>query len=542
MHALRVTQKSSALWCPDRRNFTVGLVLLITLIAFEAMGLATALPTMVRELHGERWYSWPFMVFMASSAIATVLAVRVADRRGPGMPLLVALPTFATGLIVAGLASDMTTLLVARALQGLGAGSQIVALYVMIAHVYPEEDRPAAFGAISSAWVVPALIGPAVAGMLTEHASWRWVFLGLAPLVCLGALLLTPAMRRLGAYVYESTPSRPGLPVAAVGAAGGVVALNWAAQNPSLTSLGVAVAAVLVSAPCLQMLLPAGTLLGRPGIPVMVLSRGLLAGVFFAAQAFVPLILFAVHHYSPAAAGIPLTIGSLGWTTGALWQGRQRALSRESLVGAGFLLVAVAVAGLVVIAPSWGPDWLVFLLWFVGGTGMGIGMASTSVRVLGLSRAAERGFHSAALQIADMLGQAVLVGLGGVLVMSLASAEAPTSGVVLLALLLATAAVVGAILAFRSGRMAEAPSSLRQDDEAMDRNIEYIGHVDEWNPEEGWGVITVNGDSERVWAHHSHLDSAGRRDLNAGARVRLTVEPAEQDGFRWRAVEIKPDT
>ena len=76
----------------------------------------------------------------------------------------------------------------------------------------------------------------------------------------------------------------------------------------------------------------------------------------------------------------------------------------------------------------------------------------------------------------------------------------------------------------------------------MDRNIEYIGHVDEWNPEEGWGVITVNGDSERVWAHHSHLDSAGRRDLNAGARVRLTVEPAEQDGFRWRAVEIKPDT
>lgn len=457
MHDRAVTtinEPASALWAPERRNFTLGLILLVTLAAFESMGLATALPTIVHELGGDRLYAWPFMVFMASSAIATVLAGQVADKRGPALPLLVALPTFATGLVVAGLAPSMTILLVARVLQGLGAGSQIVALYVMIARVYPEEHRPAAFGALSASWVVPALVGPTVAGLLTEYLSWRWVFLGLAPLVCLGALLLAPTLRNVGSGTNELTVARRGVSVAAFGAAAGVVLLNWAAQYPSLLSLALGVGAVAVLTPSLRILLPAGTFLGRPGIPVMVLSRGLLLGVFMAAQAFVPLTLSTVHHYSPAVAGIPLTVGSLGWTVGALWQSRQRRFGREVLVAAGFLLVALGVGGLTVIAPPWGPHWVVFALWFVAGTGMGLAVASTAVRVLALSPSGERGFNSAALQISDMLGQAMMIGLGGVLVTSLSSTNSPAGGVVPLDLVLAGLAVMGAAMAARSGRVA----------------------------------------------------------------------------------------
>ena len=99
----------SALWSPGRRNFTVGLVLVITLAAFEAMGIGTALPTIVRELHAEQWYSWPFTVFLAASAIGNVVGGRIADRRGPGAPLLVAMPTFGLGLLIAGFATDMPT-------------------------------------------------------------------------------------------------------------------------------------------------------------------------------------------------------------------------------------------------------------------------------------------------------------------------------------------------------------------------------------------------------------------------------------------------
>ncbi|MCI2423263.1 MFS transporter [Saccharopolyspora sp. K220] len=442
----------SALWNPQRRTFTGGLILVITLVAFEAMGLGTALPTIVAELDAQRWYSWPFTVFLAASAIGTVIGGRQSDRRGPALPLLLALPTFAVGLVIAAAAPNILVLLAARVLQGLGGGVLIVALYVMIARVYPEEHRPAAFGALSSAWVVPALVGPVIAGLLTEHASWRWVFLGLAPLVCIGTAMLIPTVRRFGARSGEPSPLRRGLPLAALGAAGGVVALSFAAQNLSWSSLVLGLVAIAVLVPSIRLLLPKGTLLARSGLPVMVLARGLLAGLFFTAQAFVPLTLSVVHHYSPTAAGVPLTVGSLGWTVGALWQSRQRKFRREYLVATGSLLVGAGIAGLSLALPEWGPHWLVFACWFVAGTGMGIGVASTAVRVLALSAEHERGFNSAALQISDMLGQAALVGLGGVVVSALATPTAPTRGVVPLDLALLVGALLAAWLLIRAGR------------------------------------------------------------------------------------------
>jgi MFS family permease len=199
-------------------------------------------------------------------------------------------------------------------------------------------------------------------------------------------------------------------------------------------------------------LFPKGTLRARPGLPVMVLGRGLLAGLFFTAQAFVPLSLTIAHGYSPASAGVPLTVGSLGWTVGALWQSRQRRWRREYLVAAGFLLVGLGCAGLVVALPSWGVAWLVFACWFVAGTGMGIGISSTAVAVLARSPEADRGFNSAALQISDMLGQAVLVGAGGVVVASLATAANPVAGVLPLDLVLLVAAPAAAALVLRAGR------------------------------------------------------------------------------------------
>lgn len=442
----------SALWHPSRRAFTAGLVLVITLVAFEAMGLGTALPTIVAELDAQQWYSWPLTIFLAASALGTVLGGRQADTRGASLPLLIALPTFAIGLIIAALAPNMMVLLLGRVVQGISGGTLIVSLYVLIAQVYPERHRPAAFGALSSAWVVPALFGPLIAGLLTEHASWRWVFGGLAPLVLLGAVLLVPAVRRYGGAPETVSSPRRGTVPAAFGASAGVVAVNWAAQRETVPAWLLGAAGMIVLIPSLLRLFPRGTLRALPGLPGMVLARGLLAGLFFTAQAFVPLSLTVAHHYSAATAGVPLTVGSLGWTVGALWQGRQRRWRREQLVAGGFALVGLGCAGLVVALPSWGVAWLVFICWFVAGMGMGIGISSTAVSVLDRSPAADRGFNSAALQISDMLGQAVFVGAGGVLVAGLATSGDPAAGVLVLDLVLLVAAPAAAALVLRSGR------------------------------------------------------------------------------------------
>lgn len=430
----------SALWAPDRRAATVGIVLLVTLTAFERMGVTTAMPRLVADLHGRDLYAWPFLAFLVASVGTTVLAGQLCDRHGPARVVLAGPALFLGGLLVAGLAPSMPVLLAGRVLQGMGAGTQTVVSTVLIGLVYPERDRPAAFGAVSAAWVLPALIGPTVSGVVTERLGWRWVFLGLVPLVLIAALLLVGVVRRLPAQ--DGVPGRGRL-LAALAVAAGVAALSWAAQHPSVVMLAVGLAAIALLVPAQRVLLPAGTLRARRGLPVTILARGLLSGAYFGCVAYVPLTLTVVHHYDPVAAGVPLSVGSLGWAAASAWQGRHRDLSRSSLLRTGFVLVAVGVAGLALIAPAWGPPWLALPALAVAGAGMGLGVSSVSVLTLAASTPADRGFNSSAMWLTDLLGSAVLIGFGGVLISTLASTG---QAVLTLNLLMAGVAILGAVL------------------------------------------------------------------------------------------------
>lgn len=443
--------RTSALWARERRTTTVGMLLLVTMAAFEAMSVGTAMPTMVAALHGQALYSWPFTAFLAASVVGTVLSGWIGDTRGVRLPLIGGPVIFCVGLLVAGFAPTMTVLLAGRVLQGVGGGVQIVAMYVLIALVYPERDRPAAFGAVSAAWVLPALVGPTVAGLLTEHLGWRWVFLGLAPFVMAGIGLLVPLARRLPDGAPDGAPAiRRGVVPAAFAAGIGLSALTWAAQHPAWRTAALAAGGLALLAPALRRLLPAGTLRAARGLPMVVLSRGLLTGAFFAVEAYLPLTLTAVHGASPAAAGLPLTVGALGWSAASGWQGRHPDYPRDRLLRTGFLVLALGLTGTTVAAFEAFPYWLVLPAWVAAGAGMGLAMPSLSVRLLELSPPAERGFNSAALQIWDMLLSAACIGFGGVLLLTVASAGAPTAAVVLLNPLMAGVALLGAALAGRT--------------------------------------------------------------------------------------------
>ncbi|GAA3879056.1 MFS transporter [Saccharothrix violaceirubra] len=448
---MKTTSTPSRLWSPERRGPTAGIVLLVTLLAFENMGVNTAMPRMVASLDGNDLYAWPFLAFLAASVVATVLSGRLSDVRGPRPSLILGPAVFLVGLLVAGTAQDMGMLLLGRVLQGLGGGAQVVAAYVLIGLVYPESDRPAVFGVLSSAWVVPSLVGPALSGWLTETVGWRWVFLGLAPFVLVAVLLITPVLRGLPAHTPDQG-TRRGLPLAALAAGVGVSALSWAAQHPNGLNLVAGLAGLAILVPALRVLLPKGTLSARRGLPFTILARGLLAGSFFGAEAFLPLTLTSVHGYSAVAAGLPLTISALGWSGASLWQARRPDIPREKLVRAGFVLNAVGIAGVTLVAPSWGPAWATPVLWLVAGAGMGMAMSSLSVLTLGASTDADRGFNSSALQMSDMLTAALLVGLGGVMIDLIASAEHPTAAVVPFDLAMVAVSLVGAVLAGRLRR------------------------------------------------------------------------------------------
>lgn len=165
------------------RALSIGIVSVVLLIAFEATAVGTAMPVAARELDGVSLYAFAFSGFFTTSLFAMVLSGQWSDRRGPLAPLTTGIASFAAGLLLAGTAQAMWLFILGRAVQGLGGGLVIVALYVVVGRAYPERLRPAIMAAFAASWVVPSIVGPLASGAVTEHIGWRWVFLGIPVLV-----------------------------------------------------------------------------------------------------------------------------------------------------------------------------------------------------------------------------------------------------------------------------------------------------------------------------------------------------------------------
>jgi MFS family permease len=230
-----------------------------------------------------------------------------------------------------------------------------------------------------------------------------------------------------------------------------VAALQYAGQRLDLLALGLAAVGVVLLMLGLRALLPPGIARMRRGLPAVVGARGLLAGAFFGMDALLPLSLTQLHGYSPTAAGVPLTAGALGWALASQLQGRRPDVARVVLLRIGFVLLAVGLAGTALVAVPGLPGWPSFLTWAVAGLGMGLGMPSLSVLLLGQSPEHRRGADSAALQIADVTGSALCIGVVGVLIAASAASLVSLQVAVLLAVgVLAALALVGAWVAPRA--------------------------------------------------------------------------------------------
>ncbi|MFD0684117.1 MFS transporter [Actinomadura fibrosa] len=433
---------------------TLGIVMVVTLLAFEAMAVSTVMPAVTGDLDGLALYAWGFSATLITSLLSIVVAGGWVDRAGPSRPLMIGLVTFVVGLAVAGAAPSMWLFVVGRAIQGLGSGVAMVALYVVIARVYPEALRSRVFSALSAAWVLPSLIGPAVGGAVAEHAGWRWVFLGLIPLVVPSALLLVPALRDIKAVDATSATLSRARYTAAIAVAAGVTILLYALGHLTWTSVPVGLAGLIALGLGLPRLLPPGTLRIRRGLPSVIFARGMLSAAFFGMDVFIPLALTSLHHFTATEAGVCLTVGGLGWSAASQYQGRSKR-SREFFVLLGAALVTAGIVLATVALQVSG--WAAAPAWVVGGAGMGFAIGSLSVLTLDQSPEEDQGVNSSALQIADTLGSSVLVGLAGALVAGFGGDRLGTALTVAGALF-AGIAVLGIVSALRL--TAGAPSRL----------------------------------------------------------------------------------
>ena len=452
------------LMSPQRRALTVGLVLTITFVASEALAVVTVMPVVARDLGGLRLYGWVFSGFMLGSVIGIVAAGREADRRGPAVPFVAGVVLFGAGLALAGLAPSMGVLVAGRVLQGVGAGAVPSVAYAAIGRNLPETLRARMMAVLSTAWVAPGLAGPAVSAEVTRLFGWRWVFLGLLPIVAVAGTIAVPALIRLGppaAGRAEEHRMIDGFRTAA-GATMILAGLTLAAGS-GLGRLGAVLGgAVLIAAggaaglPALRRLVPPGTLTARAGLPATILTRGLLTFTFFGADAYVTLAVTAVRHRTPVVAGIAVTGATMAWTAGAWVQARLNdSWEGRRLVRSGLIFVLAGIAGMVLVLLPGVPVAEGLAAWTVAGLGMGLAYAPTSLMMLQKAPPGQEGRISASLNLADVLGTAIGIGVGGAAVTAAAGRDLALG----ITAAFAAAAAVGLVALAVTRRLPSGPTS-----------------------------------------------------------------------------------
>ncbi|MCS4484399.1 MFS transporter [Gleimia sp. 6138-11-ORH1] len=403
-------------------NFTLLSVAAFTLItgfAFEAMATTNAMPAVIAQLGSDTWYSLAAGVVLAGQIFTTVFAGWLSDRLGVARPLLFGVAGFMLGSLLAGLAPNLLVFVAARFLQGLGIGFTIVPLYVMIGALIEAEDRPKLFASFSYAWVVPSMVGPALAGFVVNTWHWRPVFLMVLPLAFFGTIPLFPLLRRMPAkedYLSEgdSAPEHrpPLLPTMAL--SGSIALMQFAGGTSGYWTFGIGIFAVMLFLYGMIWLFPKATFRAATGVASMYATRFLLMAAMIGTEFFIPLILNREHGWDLQQTGWVLTLGTITWTLGSYIQSRVKPMqARLKLPFIGAILVFVGNLSLIGLAFANLSVYPSLVGWGLIGLGMGVMTSTISDLSLAVTPFKHHGDVSSKLQLADATGPAVATGLFG---------------------------------------------------------------------------------------------------------------------------------
>jgi len=398
---------------------TVGAWSLVFLAAFESLAVTTIMPVVTADLDGRGLYALAFSSTLAAGVVGMVAIGSWADRRGPAVPLFTAIAVFAAGLAGAGTATVMPVFVAARFLQGLGAGGMTVALYVLVAMVYPAALHIRIFGAFASAWVLPSMVGPFVAGFVADALSWHWVFLGVVVLVAVAGALMLPAVRGRDRAPADRVPASAAdarRVAEAAMVAVSVVALSSLGELEPVAAWLLAPVAVVVIGFALRNLVPPGTYRIRAGLPATVVLCGAAGGVFFGTEVYLPLLLHDRYGLPAWLSGITLTAGAIAWALASAVQGRlgDRLDPGTAIRAGAALLTGGAALELATVVLRLHPG-VAAAGWFAAGAGMGTLYPRISTLVLALSAPGEEGFNTAAKSITDAVGGSAALAVSGLL-------------------------------------------------------------------------------------------------------------------------------
>ncbi|MGA8248701.1 MAG: MFS transporter [Nocardioides sp.] len=419
----------------ERGPILLAVMLSVGLVAIDSTILATAVPSVVEDLGGFTSFPWLFSIYLLAQAVSVPIYSKLADLYGRKPLMLLGVGLFVAGSLLCGVAWGMTSLIVFRLAQGLGAGAIQPIGMTILGDIYTLQERAVVQGYLASVWAMAALIGPTLGGVFSDTIGWRWIFYVNLPLGLAAGWVL---WRRFEENVERRKHSIDYLGAGLLGAGGTLLLLalleggvQWAWDSGASIGLFVVAAALLVAFVVVE------RRAAEPVLPLWVFRMRVL-NVTSAGSLVVGILLMGLSSYVPLysqrvlgtgalVAGLALAAMTIGWPIAAATAGRL-------YLGIGFratlsIGAVIAVAGaLILLSVDRGSSvWHLALACFVMGVGFGYVASPGVVAAQTAVSWSSRGVATGANMFARSVGSAVGVAVFGAVVNSYVSSRLDTS-------------------------------------------------------------------------------------------------------------------
>lgn len=381
----------------------------MSIIAMEATIVSTAMPQIVAQLGGLKYYSWVFASYLLSQTSMTVVFGKLADTHGRKLVMETGIAIFLVGSVLAGCAWSMPAMILFRLIQGVGAAAVLPVALTIVGDLYPGHERGKVQGYLASVWAVAAVLGPVVGGLIIAHLSWSWIFWINVP-IGIAAMI--------GFFVFlheQSSHQRP--PIDIVGAVlftvavSAVLVILTEVDDPQTMVMLPAAAIFCLSSAAFAFYEPRAT---DPMVsfdlwrkrPIVVANGTMALGsmAVMGLTTFLPIYVQGVLHQSAVIAGLALTMMLVGWPVGATLSTscfRRFGLRATMIVGS--LLLPLGGVAFVLLNPASSP-WLAAAGSLLMGFSMGLVSISALVLIQEVVEPSQRGSATASNMFARNLG------------------------------------------------------------------------------------------------------------------------------------------
>ena len=405
----------------ERGPVLLSIMLSVGLVAIDSTILATAVPSIVDDLGGFAQFPWLFSIYLLAQAVTVPIYGKLSDLFGRKPVILFGIAAFVVGSVLCGFAWSMTTLIAARAIQGLGAGAVQPTSMTMVGDLYTVAERARVQGYVASVWAISAVVGPTLGGVFSDYLSWRWIFFVNVPLGGLAAWML---VRRFHETV-EKKEHRIDFTGAALLAVGTSLVILGLLEGGILWAWG-SVTSIAILAGGAGLLIAFGLVERRAAEPILpgwVFRQRILNSTNVASLAvgvivigltsYVPLFVQGVLGTSALVAGFALAALTIGWPLTASLAGKvylRLGFRTTALIGAGISLLGAA---LLLLLSTGSTVWQVGATCFVVGLGMGMVASPTLVAAQATVDWESRGVVTGTNMFARSMGSALGIAVFG---------------------------------------------------------------------------------------------------------------------------------